>query len=256
MRRVRFLPRPNLHRPGLDVLTLLCLGLVGVHLAIELAGGVDEMGSRGLYDRVGLSMPGMLKGWIWQLGTYGVFHGTWFHLLINVMIIYMIGGRVVHILGSRAFLRIFVGGLLAGGVVHLVLYPKYPLGEGLTTAYIPLVGASGGVMALFLALCGLSPDSRMWPLMISGKNLGRGLMLSALILMLMTPGLKVPFLGALGSQLVEGGGAALLFQVSHACHFGGGLVGLFFAARLLRAPVSLEDLRRARERREGAGAEI
>ena len=108
-------------------------------------------------------------------------------------------------------------------------------------------------MALLMAFVHLVPDSRMWPLMVSGRNLGRGLMLSTLGLFLMTPGLRIPVLQSGGEWLatnVMGGG---LFLVSHICHFGGGLAGILYVRRLLRSPVSLEDLRRDRKRREEAG---
>ena len=107
-------------------------------------------------------------------------------------------------------------------------------------------------MALLMALVSLSPDSRMWPLMVSGKNLGRGLMFSTLILFLLTPGLKIPILQAVGEWLAFSGGMAPLFQASHICHLGGGMIGMFCAHRLLR-PVSLKDLQRDRKRREEAG---
>jgi hypothetical protein len=41
-----------------------------------------------------------------------------------------------------------------------------------------------------------------------------------------------------------------LFLISHPCHIGGGLVGFLFTRRLLGKPVSLEELRRDRKKRE------
>ena len=250
MRRPSFLPRISLHRPGFDNLTLLCLVLLVVHVVVVMCGGVAALVAAGFYETVGLSRPGALAGKGWQFLTYPFFHGTWPHLLLNWMIIYMIGGRVVHILGARAFTKIFFGGAVGGGLLHVLLFPGYPLGEGATPPHWPLVGASGGMMALLIALVSLSPDSRMWPLMVSGRNLGRGLMFSTLVLFLLTPGLKIPVLAAAGHWLASNGEMGSLFQVSHICHFGGGLVGMLYVHRLLRKPVSLEDLRRDRKRRE------
>ncbi|NRB26812.1 MAG: rhomboid family intramembrane serine protease [Roseibacillus sp.] len=259
MRRPSFLPRISLHRPGFDILTLLCLVLLVVHVVVVVGGevvggGVKGLVAAGFYETIGLSRPGVLAGKGWQFLTYPFFHGNWPHLLLNWMVIYMIGGRVLHILGMRAFTRIFFGGALGGGLLHVLLFPSYPLGEGITPPHLPLVGASGGMMALLMALVSLSPDSRMWPLMVSGRNLGRGLMFSTLILFLLTPGLKIPVLEAAGQWLASNGEMGPLFQVSHICHFGGGLVGMLYAHRLLRKSVSLEDLRRDRKRREGVGA--
>ena len=252
MRRPSFLPRISLHRPGFDILTLLCLVLLAVHVAVVVGGGETALVAGGFYESVGLSRPGVLAGKGWQFLTYPFFHGNWPHLLLNWMVIYMIGGRVLHILGARAFTRIFFGGAVGGGLLHVLLFPSYPLGEAITPPHLPLVGASGGMMALLIVLVSLSPDSRMWPLMVSGRNLGRGLMFSTLILFLLTPGLKIPILKAAGEWLAGSGGMAPLFQASHICHFGGGLVGMLYAHRLLR-PVSLKHLQRDRKRREEAG---
>ena len=252
MRRPSFLPRISLHRPGFDVLTLLSLVLLVVHAVVEISGGKTALMAAGFYESVGLSRPGVLAGKGWQFLTYLFFHGSWEHVLLNCMVIYLIGGRVLHILGARAFTRIFFGGALGGGLLHIFLNPSYPLGEGVTPLHPPLVGASGGMMALLMALVSLSPDSRMWPLMVSGRNLGRGLMFATFILFLLTPGLKIPILKAVGEWLAGSGGMALLFQTSHICHLGGGRISILYAHRLLR-PVSLKHLQRDRKRREGAG---
>ena len=78
--------------------------------------------------------------------------------------------------------------------------------------------------------------SRMWPIMVSGKNLGRGLMCSTVILYLFTPGLHLPGLSEAGMWLVVHADMELLFLISHVCHFGGGLAGVIFVRRLLRRP--------------------
>lgn len=251
MNRSSLLPRVSLHRPGLDAVTIVCVTLIAVQVVIEISGGVDLNIAGGLYEVFGLNRPGVLAGRVWQFATYPFLHGGWMHLLFNWLIIYLMGGRVSHILGGRAFAKIFFGGVIVGGLLHVVLQPKYPLGEGgPMIAYAPLVGASAGALALLLALTSLSPDSRMWPIMVSGKNLGRGLLVATLILFAFTPGLGIPILSDAGSWLAQSAGLASLFSVSHLCHFGGGLFGMIYVRRLLRSPVTLEELRRARERRE------
>lgn len=245
-------PRVRLHKPGLDALTIVCAALVVSQLLVTAFGGVERLLDLGLYELLGLSRGGILDGMVWQVVTHPFLHGSWVHLLLNAMVIYMIGGGVLHILGGRAFLKIFVGGVLAGSALHLVLHPAVPSEFAVRDA--PLVGASAGAMALLLTLTGLSPDSRMWPLPVSGRNLGRGLLLATLLLYFLTPGLGLPVLSAIGVWLerhIES--LETLFQIGHIYHFGGGLVGLIYSRRLLRRPVTLEELQRARERREREG---
>lgn len=254
MRFSSLLPRPRLHRPGFDVLTIVSLLLLLAHGLVVANGGVRGLYDQGFYSVVGLSWPGLQEGKLWQFGTHFLFHGSVVHLLFNWLMIYLIGGSVMHILGGRAFAKIFFGGVLAGAILHVLLQPVYPTGMKGEPAFAPLVGASAGAMALLLALTSLSPDSRMWPLPVSGKNLGRGMLLASALLFLLTPGLGIPVLSAAGSWLARYGGFDALFRVSHLAHLGGGLVGFFYARRLMRVPVSLEDLRRARERKEGMAA--
>ena len=201
MSSLSLLPRVRLHRPGPDILTALSIFLLVVHLAVEMCGGVVTLEAGGFYQTAGLSRPGVLAGKGWQFLTYAFLHGSWTHFLLNVGLIYTIGGRVLNILGARAFLRIFCLGVLGGGILHVLLFPAYPLGGDTAPPHVPLVGASGGMMALLMAFVHLSPDSRMWPLMVSGRNLGRGLMLSTLALFLITPGLGIPGLHSSGEWL-------------------------------------------------------
>lgn len=243
-------PRLLIHRPAWDVVTLTCVAMVVVQGVLSGMGGFPE--ALPVYGLFGLGREGMGDGQCWQLFTHALLHGSWTHLWMNVLVIYSIGGRVQHILGQRAFAQLFWGGTLVAALMHLLLHPALPMGVG-ELRDAPLVGASGGAMALLLALTSLSPSSRMWPVPVSGKNLGRGLLLGSAVLFLITPGLGIPGLSDVGDWLVahRAGG---IFRVGHIYHFGGAVWGWFYAKRLLRDPVTLEQLKRERERREGLAA--
>jgi membrane associated rhomboid family serine protease len=240
------LPEIRLHRPGFDVLTVLCVLMVVVQGVVSALGGFERVPE--VFEWFGLSLDGLMRGRVWQLGTHALLHGNWLHFLINWLVIFLIGGRIYHIMGGRGLAVIFVGGVLLASMFHLVFHPARPIGIG-EVANAPLVGASGGAMALLIALTSLSPDSRMWPVPVSGKNLGKGLMLAALLFYLITPGLGVPGLSRVGNGLVAAGFGSL-FEVAHIYHFGGGLLGLLYVRRLLRRPVTLEELQARREKRE------
>lgn len=244
-------PSIRLHRPGADVLTLLCAIMLVIQVVISCLGGFEQVPQ--VFDWFGLRREGLMEGRIWQLGTHALLHGDWVHFLINALVIYLIGGRVYHIMGGRGFTAIFVGGVLLGSVFHLAFHPSQPLGVAGEIVNAPLVGASGGAMALLVALTSLSPDSKMWPVMVSGRNLGRGLLLAALLLYLVTPGLGVPGLQKVGRWIVDAGMGGI-FQYAHIYHFGGGLLGLLYVRRLLRRPVTLAELQRKRAKREGIAA--
>jgi membrane associated rhomboid family serine protease len=166
---------------------------------------------------------------VWRLVTYGFIHGNIGHLSINLAGLFLIGPRVERIGGRSTVARVFLAGVVAGGVAQLLLAPAGQQG-------IPLVGASGGIAGLLLWLTTASPDSRTWPIRVSGRNLGRGVLGAEAGLLLV-------------SWLIPDAG----FQpIAHACHLGGGLSGWWIARRLLRPSPTLDDLKKERARRESA----
>ena len=53
--------------------------------------------------------------WIWQLATYMFLHGGMFHILFNMLALWMFGAELERIWGTRYFLKFyFVTGIGAG----------------------------------------------------------------------------------------------------------------------------------------------
>jgi membrane associated rhomboid family serine protease len=171
----------------------------------------------------GLLFQGLMEGKLWQLFSHGFLHGFVLHLLINVSALLLMGCRVERIGGTRALLKVFTLGVLAGGLLQVMVKPE-----------ILLVGASGGVVAILLWLTTVDPHARAWPIPISAKNLGRGILLSEA--------------GFTIASLVMPDSA--LMQVAHGCHLGGGLAGWWLGKRQFGPVVTREDLLRDRARWE------
>jgi membrane associated rhomboid family serine protease len=81
----------------------------------------------------------------WQLVTYSFLHGGLSHILFNMFGLYMFGGEVERLFGSRYFLAYYFASVVVAGLTHLAV-----------TAFIggpaiPVVGASGGIYGLLLA---------------------------------------------------------------------------------------------------------
>ncbi|MEM9237454.1 MAG: rhomboid family intramembrane serine protease [Verrucomicrobiota bacterium] len=214
--------------------------LVLIQLGFELVGGYPVILSTA--REFGLSRMGMMEGKLWQPVSYALIHGSWLHLAINVFGLLAFGSRIERIGGGRQMLILLVGGWLVAGLFYLLLG-----GQGTT----PLVGISGGVVSLLLWLTGVSPDSRMWPVPVSGRNLGLGILVASALLTLMNPGLGIPGLAACSRALGMGAGNV---DVAHACHLGGAVFGLAAARWTLRPRATLETLQRDRARREAKGS--
>jgi membrane associated rhomboid family serine protease len=170
---------------------------------------------------------------LWQPASYLFLHGGLFHLLFNMLALWMFGCDIERAWGRRRFYNYFfltgIGAGLINVVVKTVMDPR-----GLGSASIPTIGASGAIYGVLLAAAILFPDRRIWlipfPVMIPMKIyvLGIG---------------AIAFFSSLG---------ATGDNVSHVSHLGGMLVGYLYLRRgswFFRARNSLSDWRRQRARR-------
>jgi rhomboid family protein len=104
-----------------------------------------------LTDYLGL-MPFMVVGklWVWQLGTYMFMHGGVFHILFNMLALWMFGAELEQIWGTRYFLKFyFVTGIGAG--VLTVLFSLLPFAVSQQLYGSNVIGASGAIYGLLLA---------------------------------------------------------------------------------------------------------
>jgi membrane associated rhomboid family serine protease len=87
---------------------------------------------------------------IWQLATYMFLHGGVFHLLFNMLALWMFGAELERIWGTRYFLKFyFVTGI--GAAALTVFFSLLPLGVSQNLYYAVIIGASGAIYALLLA---------------------------------------------------------------------------------------------------------
>ncbi len=89
--------------------------------------------------------------YIWQLFTYIFLHGGVFHLLFNLLALWMFGGELENYWGSKKFLQFFLVCGIAAGICTVLFTPE---------AYqpIPVIGASGAIYGLLLAFGWLFPN--------------------------------------------------------------------------------------------------
>ena len=227
----------SIHKPGVDVLSGACLLMVLMHLFIFLTGGIYAHQS--IYDQwLGLKSESLLEGKIWQLVSYSFLHGSWFHLLSNVVMIWLIGGRLMTMLSQKKVALCLLLGSVVGGLFFVI----FDLWNGQAAL---LVGASGSAFALFILMACLSPNAKMIPIPVQAKNMAIGILAASFILCLANPGLNLPVFRSI-TEWLEHAHMSSVFQVAHACHLGGGLAGLWLSSQIMGKMVSLEDLKRSR----------
>lgn len=89
---------------------------------------------------------------LWQPVTYLFLHSGLFHILFNMLALWMFGVELERMWGTRSFLKYyFVTGIGAGLVTVLLAFLPLPGSIGDTLRYSVTVGASGAIYGLLLA---------------------------------------------------------------------------------------------------------
>lgn len=97
----------------------------------------------------------VLGGAFWQPFTYMFAHGSFTHLLVNMLGLLFFGTAVEKELGSKEFLLYY---LLTGFLAGLFSFAAYLVSGG---GFIPMLGASGAIFAVLLAFATLDPDAQI-----------------------------------------------------------------------------------------------
>jgi membrane associated rhomboid family serine protease len=90
----------------------------------------------------------------WQLVTYAFLHGGLMHLAFNMFALYMFGGAIERVFGTRRYLAYYFACVVSAGLTQLAF-------AAFTGELYPTVGASGGVFGLLLAYAIYFPHSRV-----------------------------------------------------------------------------------------------
>jgi membrane associated rhomboid family serine protease len=144
--------------------------------------------------------------WVWQLATYMFLHGGVFHIVFNMLALWMFGAELERTWGTRYFLKFyFVTGI--GAAVLTVLFSMLPFEFARQLQDVNVIGASGAIYGLLLAYAIYFPER---PIL--------------LIVFWVPARLCVTILGAIAvfASLSEAGG------VANATHLGGLLVGYLY----------------------------
>jgi membrane associated rhomboid family serine protease len=95
--------------------------------------------------------------WVWQVATYMFLHGGIFHIVFNMLALWMFGAELERIWGTRYFLKFyFVTGIGAGFLT--VLFSTLPFGFAQQIQQSIVIGASGAIYGLMLAYALYFPD--------------------------------------------------------------------------------------------------
>jgi membrane associated rhomboid family serine protease len=197
--------------PGVKLLVLICAGVFLAQTLIQLLLGDGP--ASWINHFFGLVPLGPIPGLrIWQPFTYMFLHGGIWHVLINMLMLWMFGRELELVWGKRRFLNYFFLCGVGAGLIN-VLVKTMPILWGHVPSDVPTIGASGAIFGILMANAILFPDRRIWliPLPVTIPMRPYVAVMGA-----------IEFFGTLGA-----GGDG----VSHLCHLGGMLIGWIYLRR-------------------------
>ncbi|MEZ5844990.1 MAG: rhomboid family intramembrane serine protease [Hyphomicrobiaceae bacterium] len=93
----------------------------------------------------------------YTLVSYMFLHGSWMHLISNMLFLWVFGDNVEDAMGHMRFLMFYLACGIVAGLVHTMAMPSSPR---------PLVGASGAVAGIVSAYLMLHPRVNVWVLVM------------------------------------------------------------------------------------------
>jgi membrane associated rhomboid family serine protease len=177
-----------------------------VFLGVALLEVVVAGGERWVQLHFGL-VPELVvfRGYIWQLVTYAFLHAGLWHILFNMLALWMFGAQLEQDWGYNLFLQFYFFCAIGAALTTVVVSFTGLLGS---SPLIPTVGASGAIFGLLLAFGILHAEAEIMlfpiPFMIKAKYFIMGLIFIEVFLTLSSarqPGESVAYMAHLGGLL-------------------------------------------------------
>lgn len=179
--------------------------LIGANVALFLVAAIvpSLTGLLGLIPEAVTRQLG-----VWRLASYMFLHGGIFHILFNMLALWMFGTELERLWGTRYFLKFyFVTGI--GAAVLTVAFSLLPFGFAEQVYRSNVIGASGAIYGLLLAYALYFPNRQIYMYFI----------------------FPIPvkiFVALLGAIALFSSISSVQGGVANATHLGGLLVGYIF----------------------------
>lgn len=155
---------------------------------------------------------GVTVGGFWQVWRYLTFqflHGGFWHIVLNMLGLYMLGSPLENRLGTRRFLAFYLSCGVVAGIAYVVIGTL-----GGLDADFPIIGASGGVYGIVLAGAVFFPHFRIifvfFPVQI---RLAALIIFGGMILLVMQAAAAGETLAAMSDVAHLGGAVAAAFWI-------------------------------------------
>jgi membrane associated rhomboid family serine protease len=137
----------------------------------------------------------------WSIVTYSFLHSGFFHLFWNMYLLFFSSKLFLNLFTSNTFFSVYFLGVIVGGITFILSYTFFPVFQDSSPV---MIGASAGVMAVFIFMSTYSPDLEIRLILFNVKLRYLG------ITFLLLDIVQIPY-GNAGGHLAHLGGAILGF---------------------------------------------
>ena len=176
-----------------------------LHVFTRLLGDVEIQQSTAILLHDIFALQADFLGLItkpWGLITSIFSHFEFMHFLFNMLFLFFAGQLYEQLFGGKKLLNIYILGGIAGGILEIVAHELFP---ALSNSQSIVVGASGSIMAIFIATAMYRPNT------------------------------KIMLFGILPVRIIVLAGAYFIYDLlslgmpdgtAHFAHIGGGIIGV------------------------------
>jgi len=203
--------RPNNGHVQLILINVAIFVIMAVIRVIALPSGMEDI-FLAIHDQ--FSIPPKITTFLqrpWTLISYAFMHDVYgiLHILFNMIFLFWFGKLFIEYLGSAKLIALYVLGALAAGITYLLVFNTIPY--FIQMDFPGMVGASGAVYAVMVAMATLMPDYTFFLLFLGPVRIKY---IAAFYIF-------ISFLGSVGAN--AGGNIA---------HLGGALMGYVYVKQL------------------------
>ena len=115
---------------------------------------LEKWGGVSMREVFALSQEGLARGYFFQLISYQFLHGSLWHLLGNLLVIYFMGKEMERVLGRKSFLVLYFSAGIIGGFLQIAL-------SWIVPSFFPavqVIGASAAAFGLVAAFATMFPN--------------------------------------------------------------------------------------------------
>lgn len=215
----------------LAILTIVFCIFKFIQLAMVMTNPVYEAATASYFQNVHNwfvlpSNPNQLLHRPWTFLTYMFLHEGVFHLIGNLIWLWVFGYILQDLTGNKSIAPLFIYGALAGALFYLLALNFLPAFSSIKSS-ATLEGASAGIMAIALATTILAPNYRLFPMIHGGIPLWIVTVIYVLVDVAMIAGMSNP-----GGHISHIGGAVFgwlyMVQLKKGKDWGTGMNRFFY----------------------------